>query len=225
MRWHYHAFADAGATDYNPYFCCVNSSGVSMKSASYTFDKRLYELLHEEGHSTFTTRELRDAYAKRLGSMTFRIGDVRRYVYEQIRRMLRIGWLAHDEERRVRGQVYHLQSIPAHLQLELIDNGFENSFKPTPESLHEPLAQEEAAAPSVPPTSSDQRLASLHKEIRLDFLSSMGEAERYKLLLEEMPYLRDKVESEYLEARDRSSRLLGHLRAIEKTLKTLVATQ
>jgi hypothetical protein len=38
-----------------------------------------------------------------------------------------------------------------------------------------------------------------------------------------MPHLRDKVESEYLEARDRSSRLLGHLRAIEKTLKTLAS--
>jgi hypothetical protein len=40
-----------------------------------------------------------------------------------------------------------------------------------------------------------------------------------------MPHLRDKVEDDYLEARDRSSRLLGHLRAIEKTLKTLATTQ
>ena len=71
--------------------------------------------------------------------------------------------------------------------------------------------------------SADQHLEALHKEIRLDFLSSMGEAERFKLLLEDMPHLRDKVEDEYLEARDRSSRLLGHLRAIEKTLKTLAA--
>jgi len=51
----------------------------------------------------------------------------------------------------------------------------------------------------------------------------MGEAERFKLLLEDMPHLRDKIEGEYLEARDRSSRLLGHLRAIEKTLQTLSA--
>lgn len=51
----------------------------------------------------------------------------------------------------------------------------------------------------------------------------MGEEERYKLLMEDMPHLRDKVEGEYLEARDRSSRLLGHLRAIEKTLKTLAS--
>lgn len=225
MRRHYRAFADAGATDYNPYFFCVNSSGASMKYTSYIFDKRLYELLHEEGHSTFTTRELRDAYAKRLDGVTFRIGDVRRYVYEQIRRMLRIGWLTHDEERLARGQVYHLQPIPAHLQLELIDNGFESSLKTAPEPHQEPLMLDDATAPLAPPTGSDQRLESLHKEIRLDFLSSMGEAERYKLLLDEMPYLRDKVESEYLEARDRSSLLLGHLRAIEKTLKTLVAKQ
>ncbi|MEO8645531.1 hypothetical protein [Pseudomonas sp.] len=196
-----------------------------MKSASYIFDKRLYELLHEEGHSAFTTRELRDAYAKRLGGMTFNIGDLRRYVYEQIRRMVRIGWLAHDEERLTRGQVYHLLPIPAHLQLELIENGFENSLKTESEPHQEPLLLDETAASLNPSAGSDQRLKLLHKEIRLDFLSSMGEAERYKLLLDDMPYLRDKVESEYLEARDRSSRLLGHLRAIEKTLKTLAATQ
>lgn len=70
-----------------------------------------------------------------------------------------------------------------------------------------------------------QHLKALHKEVRLDFLSSMGEAERFKLLLEDMPYLREKVEGEYLEARDRSSRLLGHLSAIEKTLKLLSAKQ
>jgi len=164
-------------------------------------------------------------YAKRLDGMTFRIGDVRHYVYEQIRRMLRIGWLVHDEERRARGQVYHLQPIPAHLQLELIDNGFENSLKTACEPEQEPSVLDDAAEPLKPSPDADQHLEALHKEIRLDFLSSMGEAERYKLLLDDMPHLRDKVEGEYLEARDRSSRLLGHLRAIEKTLKTLAAAR
>lgn len=53
----------------------------------------------------------------------------------------------------------------------------------------------------------------------------MGEAERYKQLLDEMPHLKDQVEGEYLEARDRSSRLLGHLRAVEKTLKTVMSAR
>ena len=99
-----------------------------MKSASFIFDRRLYELLQEPGRTSFTTRELRDAYAARLSGTQFRIADVRRYVYEQIRRLVRAGWVSPDEDRRVRGQVYHLQPIPAHLQLELIDNGFENSL-------------------------------------------------------------------------------------------------
>lgn len=195
------------------------SSGTPMKSAAFIFDRRLYELLQEEGRTKFTTRELRDAYANRLDGMKFRIADVRRYVYEQMRRMLRAEWLVLDGDRRTRGQVYHLQPIPVHLQLELIDNAFENSITATCEPEQAPTVLEAEAVDA------DQHLETLHKEIRLDFLSSMGEAERYKLLLDEMPYLRDKVEGEYLDARDRSSRLLGHLRAIEKTLKTLAAVR
>ncbi|MFU4542424.1 hypothetical protein ACM714_20490 [Pseudomonas aeruginosa] len=194
-----------------------------MKSASFIFDRRLYELLQEQGRTTFTIRELRDAYAARLNGTHFRIADVRRYVYEQIRRLLRAGWVVLDEDRRVRGQVYHLQPIPPHLQLELIDCGFESSLKTAGGARQAPVAFELEALPLRPPANTSQQLEALHKEIRLDFLSSMGEAERFKLLLDEMPHLRDKVEGEYLEARDRSSRLLGHLRAIEKTLKTLAA--
>ncbi|MCQ4277750.1 hypothetical protein NA643_01495 [Pseudomonas stutzeri] len=194
-----------------------------MKSASFFFDRRLYGLLQEEGRTKFTTRELRDAYAKSLEGKNFRVADVRRYVYEQIRRLLRTGWVVPDEDRRVRGQIYHLQPIPAHLQLELIDNGFENILKTIEVPEQEPAAKDLRASPLKSAANTDQRLEALHKEIRLEFLTSMGEAERFKLLLDEMPHLRDEVEGEYLEARDRSSRLLGHLRAIEKTLKTLAA--
>jgi len=140
-----------------------------------------------------------------------------------IRRLLRTGWVVLDEDRRVRGQIYHLQPIPAHLQLELIDNGFETILKTTEVPEQEPAATDLRASPLKSSANTDQRLEALHKEIRLEFLTSMGEAERFKLLLDEMPHLRDKVEGEYLEARDRSSRLLGHLCAIEKTLKTLAA--
>ncbi len=136
---------------------------------------------------------------------------------------MRAGWVSPDEDRRVRGQVYHLQPIPTHLQLELIDNGFENSLMAA--GMPEPgtAVRDAEALPLESSANTDLQLEALHKEIRLDFLTSMGEAERFKLLLEEMPHLRDKLEGDYLEARDRSSRLLGHLRAIEKTLKTLAA--
>ena len=203
----------------------ANSSGASMKSASFIFDRRMYELLQEPGRTTFTTRELRDAYAARLDGEGFSLSDVRRYVYEQIRRMLRLGWLVPDEERRSRGQIYHLKALPAHSQLELIDDGFELRLMAIREPEQERSLVEPDVIANTPVADAEQHLETLLKEIRLDFLSAMGEAERYKQLFEDMPHLRDKVENEYLDARDRSSRLIGHLRAVENTLKTLAATR
>jgi hypothetical protein len=51
----------------------------------------------------------------------------------------------------------------------------------------------------------------------------MGETERYKQLFEEIPVLRARLQGEYHEVRDRSSRLLGHLRALENSLKAIAA--
>ncbi|WP_374439502.1 hypothetical protein [Pseudomonas panipatensis] len=196
-----------------------------MKPALFLFDRRLYELLQEEGRTQFTTRELRDVYAMHLEGQSFRLGDVRHYIYEQIRRMLRTGWLLPDKEHRARGQVYHLQPIPSHLQLELIDNGFENSLKTVCKSERQPPTSGQHTLRPEQLSTEEQHLETLLKEVRLDFLSSIGETERYKQLLDDMPHLRDKVESSYVEARDRSSRLLGHVRAIEKTIKTLASAR
>lgn len=192
-----------------------------MKSNSFTIDVRLYELLKEEGFDRFTTQALRDAFASKLEGGSFQLKDVRRYVYEQIRRMLRVGWLVLDDERRKRGQVYHLLPMPEHLQLKLIDNGFEQTLKPARTQKGASSKPTQNPAPCRTEADVYQRLEATLKEVRLDFFSSMGEAERYKQLLDEMPHLRSHVENEYREARDRSSRLLGHLRAVEKTLCTL----
>ncbi|MDI5891107.1 hypothetical protein [Halomonas rhizosphaerae] len=192
-----------------------------MKPNSFTLDARLYELLQEKGLDRFTTQDLRDAFASRLEEGSFQLKDVRRYVYEQIRRMLRVGWLVPDAERKSRGQVYHLRPMPEHLQLNLIQNGFELSLTPGRKRQQSPTKATHSSAPSSSDEDMHQCLEATLKEVRLDFLTSMGEAERYKQLLSEMPHLRGRVESEYQEAKDRSSRLLGHLRAVEKTITAL----
>jgi hypothetical protein len=193
-----------------------------MKSDLFIVDRRLYDLFQQGEHPQFTIRALRDAYAKHLVGMTFSSSDLRRYVYEQVRRMLRVGWVIQDKRRLKRGQVYHLQPIPENLRLKPIDNGYESRAKPMSKQMQVPTRSLDLERPGVDVT---EHLKSILKEIRLDFLSSMGEAERYKQLLDEMPHLKDQMESEYFEARDRSSRLLGHLRAVEKTLKTVTSTR
>ncbi len=193
-----------------------------MKSDSFIFDSRLYQLLQQERFAQFTTRELRDGYADCLVGIRFNINDVRHYVYEQIRRMVRVGWVRYDAERRKRGQIYHLGPIPPSLNLELVEAAFKPSTLQMPESQLVQIGNTPQAAPVIE-FDAVERLETLQKEIRLDFLTSMGEAERYKQLLDDMPHLKARVEAEYFDARDRSSRLLGHLRAVEKTLETFAS--
>lgn len=193
-----------------------------MKPDSIIFDRRLSDLFQQGHLRQFTTNDLREAYATHLAGITFNSSDLRRYVYEQIRRMLRTGWVIQDEKRQKRGQIYHWQGIPTNLQIELVENGYEKSAKTVNNPLQQPLLSDnpEQLVPDV-----IEHLEFILKEIRLDFLSSMGEAERYKQLLDDMPHLKDQVGDEYFEARDRSSRLLGHLRAVEKTLKTVMSAR
>ena len=101
-----------------------------MKPAVFTLDSRLHDLLQEPGLSTFTTAELRDAYAASLSCGSFRLADVRLYVYEQIRRLVRVGWVVADGERRPRGQRYQVLSAPRHLAVKLVTGRFEGGHHP-----------------------------------------------------------------------------------------------
>lgn len=193
-----------------------------MKSDSFIFDRQLYSLLQQERFAQFTTRDLRDAYAECLEGTFFNINEVRYFVYEQIRRMLRVGWVHHDAERRTRGQIYHRRPIPPGLNVELVEGGFSPAVPLVPEPLKTNIQHAVLEPSSLNESDVLAHLESLQKEIRLDFLTSMGETERYKQLFDEMPHLKARVEVEYFDARDRSSKLLGHLRAVEKTLKTFV---
>ncbi|WP_449431031.1 hypothetical protein [Pseudomonas putida] len=189
-----------------------------MKPATFKLDRRVFELLEDGDFQEFTIRGLRAAYARQHdGSLSE--GELWRYIYDQVRRLKRVGWIRQDPVRRRRDQVFHVLGKPQGLSVSFIphrlgDSSTESKVSDS-DDMDQGLKQSE-----VCPT---LRLESLAKEIRLDMLTALGEAERYKQLFTEMPVLKARVEEDYLEARDRSSRLLGHLRAIENTLKTLVA--
>lgn len=162
---------------------------------------------------------LRDAYAQQLINTDVGQSELWRYVYDQVRRLKRVGWIREDETGRKRGQLYHVLNMPETLTLHLVDS----SFSSVPQYSEPSSVASSVQAKSSGEISPSQKLEALAKEIRLDMLTSMGEAERYKQLFTEMPQLKARVEDDYIEARDRSSRLLGHLRAVEKTLQLLVA--
>lgn len=186
-----------------------------MKQDLFEFDRQLHSLLCEHFSKDFTTRQLRDAYAALLPPSSFRLADVRVYVYEQIRRLIRVGWVEMADQRQKRDQVFRVLEMPLRLQLVLVDG----NFSVTVDSLDAPADEERETTSSVPSSKEGQddrtRLQVMLKETRLDLLSSLGETERYNQLFEEIPHLKGRFEGVYLEARDRSSKLLGHVRAIE----------
>lgn len=194
-----------------------------MKQDLFEFDRQLHSLLCEHSPREFTTRQLRDAYAALLPPSSFRLADVRVYVYEQIRRLIRVGWVEMAAQRQKRDQVFRILEMPLRLQLVLV-NG---SFSMTVDSLDAPADEGRETPCSGPNPKEGQddrtRLQVMLKETRLDLLSSLGETERYKQLFEEIPHLKGRFEGVYLEARDKSSKLLGHVRAIENTLKAISA--
>ena len=193
-----------------------------MRHDSFEFDRQLYGLLCQEQHQEFTTRQLRDAYAETLEA-GYELGAVRIYVYEQIRRLIRTGWVSKSAGLRKRGQVFRLLEKPASITLVLVDSRCPQSAKPSTELTENSESPENMIAhPLAPASTADHgRIEEMLKETRLDLLSSMGETERYKQLFEEIPHLKSRLEGAYHEVRDRSSRLLGHLRALETTLKEI----
>lgn len=186
-----------------------------MKPATFKLDRCLYALLQDGDLQRFTIRQLRDSYASQSGCVGFSAAELWRYIYDQVTRLKRVGWVRLDVARRPRDQLYCVEAMPDSLKLDLVDSHG---------SCVEPASAEQSTELSPPSSSSKPvvRLEALAKEIRLDMLTSVGEAERYKQLIAEIPQIKTQVEGDYVAARDRSSRLLGHLRAVEKTLKLLV---
>lgn len=186
-----------------------------MKSAIFRLDRQLYELLTDERCQQFTIRSLRDLYAIRSGRLAEGL-DLWRYIYDQVRRLVRMGWVSQDSHKRRRDQIFHVTSMPPEITLVLTDP--KAATKGTDDAADRAIFR---ANNQQNPSNPTEHLELLAKEIRLDMLTAMGEAERYKQLFTEIPTLRTQIEDDYLEARDRSSKLLGHLRAIENTLKIM----
>lgn len=191
-----------------------------MKPRICSLDQRLYNLLMQKDFSTFTMTRVRDAYAECIHDFDFEISDLRKYLYSHVKRMIKNGWVERDSVRRQRGQVYHVLEKPSDLRVKLISPGFEAKLGAMTGAMDVSFLD----GPDGEPKQGFTQIALLeaqHKETRLDMLSSLGEAEKYKSLMEELPQLANTLKAEYLEARNRSSRLLGQLRALEKTLQAL----
>lgn len=76
-----------------------------------------------------------------------------------------------------------------------------------------------------PDTKINEQLKNRIRVYQVDLLTSIGESEEYKRLGHEYPELKKKLEPSYLDARERSSRLLGQIKALKHVLQQLPQQQ
>ena len=143
--------------------------------------------------------------------------QVRRYLYKQVVRLIRLGWVERDGKPMSRNVQYRVLELPKGITLDLTEPPFEQESKSEPGS-DKLCIDRNSPAPSA---SSLQDIKAKLKSVRMDFISSLSEAETYKTLLAEHPFLREKLEATYHSSRDKSLNLMGQLRAFEHAVRVL----
>ena len=197
-----------------------------MKNSSITLDRVLHHILTEEEVGRFTIMELRDRYMKLVDRCNVSEPDLRMYLYDEIRKMMNKGWVAYDAERKSRGQRFFILDMPEGLKLKLIEprkgmqpRGVECDTKQN-ETDSCSLTEQ---VPELQPKeySAAEALTQMLKETRLDLLTSYGETERFAQMIQDIPGLKTTLEPELIASRDNSSRLLGHVNALETALQKI----
>lgn len=80
------------------------------------------------------------------------------------------------------------------------------------------IKNETQSSPAIEKPDSSQQLKERLNQYKLDMLTAMGETEEYGAICLSLPELKDDVQPLYNESRDRCSKLLGRVKALESLL-------
>lgn len=173
---------------------------------SLTVKSGLLSALSTLVNREFTVHDLTDAYLNDPASLHDSKKAARQFVYRNMLRLIDNGDLT-----RI-----------------VVDSGWPQ-YRLTPQfliKLPKPTVPKSAAAaseasPTKAPIVKDSPRQSLQERLnrhKLEMLSAMGETEEYDAICSEMPELRDDVQPLYNQSRDKCSKLLGRVKALESLL-------
>lgn len=190
-----------------------------MKERVFALDRHLGEILESPRFSNFKITGLRSEYMSRIPRESSPSAtQVRRYLYKQVVRLIRLGWVERDGKPMSRDVQYRVLQLPKGITLDLTEPPYQQESKSEPSSDKFCTVRNSSPAHTA---SYFHNIQAKLKSVRTDFISSLGEAETYKSLLAEHPFLREKLEATYHLSRDKSLNLMGQLRALEHTVKIL----
>lgn len=165
-----------------------------------TLKPGILDVLRDIDATSFTVDELTETYLQRSSSLHTSKKAARQFVYRNMQRLMKVGYM---ERLKADGRWPHYT----------LTHKFHRLYK---------------SAPSTSPTSTEvtvqlqiDPLASLKERLKMhqgEVLTAMGEMEEYEAICQEMPDLREIAQPRYNESRERCSRLLGRVKALESLL-------
>ena len=174
-----------------------------MSKASTKISPQLHTILQNESFNNFHVTQLRDAYVAN-SSVPQDLIEARKYVYRQILRLVKKGLLLKKGTKNSKTVMYQKSDLffKTNFIAQSITTGTVNQPKTT----------------SVNTSIAVQQLEERLKESEVDLLTSIGESEEYMRLYQSFPEMKAHLESQYLQARENSSKLLGQIKAIKSVL-------
>ncbi|WP_297894501.1 response regulator [Shewanella sp.] len=174
-----------------------------MSKASIKICPTLHTILQDESFNNFQVMSLRDAYlAVSTNSLT--VSKTYNFIYQQVHRLVKKGLLDKNVDPLLKETTYQKTTnfFQANFILQSANKTETVEVTPTHREKHNTIKQLE------------ERL----KQSEIDLLTSIGESEEYMRLYQSFPDMKAHLESQYLQARETSSKLLGQIKAIKSAI-------
>lgn len=173
---------------------------------------RLYDALINQAMDQFTILELRDTHFASSTLDADSTTKAYKTAYRQVERLVRMGLLAKSKPKN---------SAVCYLKTEAFHNA-EFAIRKTATTWQNHTCHETThSADDESSLEMSARLQELARTYQVDLLTSIGESEEYIRLYNDFPELKPQLEPQYLSARERSSKLLGKIKALDTVLAQL----
>ena len=175
-----------------------------MPKASIKICTTLHNILQDESFNNFQIIGLRDTYLTASTSATS-LSDTYNFIYRQVHRLVQKGILDKNVDEQTKETTYQKTA-----------KFFQSNFIPQ--------KSEASTSTTESPTRNSQKSNAIHqleerlKQSEIDLFTSIGESEEYMRLYQSFPDMKAHLESQYLQARETSSKLLGQIKAIKSAI-------
>lgn len=161
----------------------------------------IYSIFITDELNNFTVSEMRSAYMEATGEIDPVLS--RKIVYRQILRLQKLGMLEKLDADNVKEHRYNKTNV--FHQTGLTTDKIKNK-------------QTSSMLVKSPKKITRSLLVERLKQCEVDLIASIAESEEYMALYKSLPELKEHLESNYLQSREHSSKLLGQIKAIKSVI-------